>query len=259
MRRIAHSGNPHTQWYWDLAVKTSDCPNWIARWFLYHKFRYRDGRNRNPAKGSGSGKHHHSHGHGSSLRHHHKHRLEEQEQDYDEQEEYYPEESMTPGMSSCFVFFRLIVPKKKLDKSIPTTSVYQTTNPSHDLPPIKSVKGMVKSMFYTDFLTAPAPHEYYAGSYSGGYAAGVLPLVYAFRTMHSFVLIIRSSSCSEQWIYRGIHCGLHVPCRPSLCTLWSSPGEWRRRESLLRPCQRYDTLEVHKNKMRWKQIFQGYG
>ncbi|KAH8746658.1 hypothetical protein BGZ57DRAFT_185552 [Hyaloscypha finlandica] len=94
MSRIAQSGNPHTQWYWDLAVKTPDCPNWIARWFLYHKFRYRDGRNRNPAKNSGSGKHHHSHRHGSSSRHHQKHRSEEHEQYYDEQEEYYPEESM---------------------------------------------------------------------------------------------------------------------------------------------------------------------
>jgi len=107
MRRIAQSGNPHTQWYWDLATATDDCPNWIARWFLYHKFRYRDGRNRNPTKSAGSGKHHHSHGHGSSSRHHHKHRSEEHEEYYDEQPEYYPEESMTSGMSNVFRFFIL--------------------------------------------------------------------------------------------------------------------------------------------------------
>lgn len=97
MRRIAQSGNLHTQWYWDLAVPTSDCENWIARWFLYHKFRYRDGRNRNPAKSSSGGKHHHSHGHGSTSRHHHKHRSEGQEDYYDQQRECYPEETMTSG------------------------------------------------------------------------------------------------------------------------------------------------------------------
>jgi hypothetical protein len=48
MIRIAQSGDPHTRYYWNLAAPTEDCPNWIARWFLYHKFRYRDGRNRNP-------------------------------------------------------------------------------------------------------------------------------------------------------------------------------------------------------------------
>ncbi|PMD34927.1 hypothetical protein L207DRAFT_437196 [Hyaloscypha variabilis F] len=101
MRRIAQSGNPHTQWYWRLATETDDCPNWIARWFLYHKFRYRDGRNRNPTKSSGSGKHHHSHGHGNSSRHQHKQRSEENEEYYEEQPEYYPEESMTSGLSSC--------------------------------------------------------------------------------------------------------------------------------------------------------------
>ncbi|KAN0090470.1 hypothetical protein V8E51_019049, partial [Hyaloscypha variabilis] len=95
MRRIAQSGNSHTQWYWRLATETDDCPNWIARWFLYHKFRYRDGRNRNPTKSSGSGKHHHSHGHGNSSRHQHKQRSEENEEYYEEQPEYYPEESMT--------------------------------------------------------------------------------------------------------------------------------------------------------------------
>jgi len=101
MARIAQSGNPHTQWYWNLAVPTSDCKNWIARWFLYHKFRYRDGRNRNPAKSSGSGKHHHSHGHGGSSRHHRKHHSEEQEDrydQYDQEEQYNPEETMTSGV-----------------------------------------------------------------------------------------------------------------------------------------------------------------
>lgn len=56
MELIARSGDAHTSYYWNLAVPTNDCPNWIARWFLYHKFRYRDGRNRNPVK-SEDGKH----------------------------------------------------------------------------------------------------------------------------------------------------------------------------------------------------------
>jgi hypothetical protein len=48
MQKIASSGDAHIRFYWDLAVPTPECPNWIARWFLYHKFRYRDRRNRNP-------------------------------------------------------------------------------------------------------------------------------------------------------------------------------------------------------------------
>ncbi|CAG8958277.1 hypothetical protein HYFRA_00000632 [Hymenoscyphus fraxineus] len=52
--RIAQSGDAHTSYYWNLAAPTEDCSNWIARWFLYHKFRYRDGRNRNSAKDDGS-------------------------------------------------------------------------------------------------------------------------------------------------------------------------------------------------------------
>ncbi|RDW65015.1 hypothetical protein BP6252_10666 [Coleophoma cylindrospora] len=50
IERIANSGDSHTSYYWKLAVSTEDCPNWIARWFLYHKFRYRDGRNRNATR-----------------------------------------------------------------------------------------------------------------------------------------------------------------------------------------------------------------
>lgn len=52
--RIAQSGDAHTSYYWNLAAPTEDCSNWIARWFLYHKFRYRDGRNRNSAKDDSS-------------------------------------------------------------------------------------------------------------------------------------------------------------------------------------------------------------
>ncbi|KAG9239510.1 hypothetical protein BJ875DRAFT_351819, partial [Amylocarpus encephaloides] len=52
--RIAQSGDATTSHYWALAQPTSECPNWIARWFLYHKFRYRDGRNRNPTKADDS-------------------------------------------------------------------------------------------------------------------------------------------------------------------------------------------------------------
>lgn len=71
MARIAESGDPHTSWYWKLATPTEDCPNWIARWFLYHKFRYRDGRNRNPVRGDG-GKHKY-HSSSSKPSHRHKH------------------------------------------------------------------------------------------------------------------------------------------------------------------------------------------
>ncbi|KAF7960787.1 hypothetical protein EAE96_000460 [Botrytis aclada] len=47
MKLIVQNGTDQTAYYWNLAKPTLDCPNWIARWFLYHKFRYRDGRNRN--------------------------------------------------------------------------------------------------------------------------------------------------------------------------------------------------------------------
>ncbi|TEY85217.1 hypothetical protein BOTCAL_0015g00040 [Botryotinia calthae] len=47
MKLIVQNGTDQTTYYWNLAKPTLGCPNWIARWFLYHKFRYRDGRNRN--------------------------------------------------------------------------------------------------------------------------------------------------------------------------------------------------------------------
>jgi len=67
MRLIAAGGTPHTSYYWNLAAETDDCPNWIARWFLYHKFRYRDGRNRNQVRGN-DGRHSH---HKNSRQDHH--------------------------------------------------------------------------------------------------------------------------------------------------------------------------------------------
>ncbi|KAM3078224.1 hypothetical protein ACMFMF_004631 [Clarireedia jacksonii] len=71
MCAIAQNGSDHTSYYWNLATPTNECPNWIARWFLYHKFRYRDGRNRNgggKAEDSSS-RHHHSHHHHHSSHH----------------------------------------------------------------------------------------------------------------------------------------------------------------------------------------------
>lgn len=46
---LSHSGDDHTSSFWDRADESNSesCPNWIAKWFLYHKFRYRDRRNRN--------------------------------------------------------------------------------------------------------------------------------------------------------------------------------------------------------------------
>ena len=34
------------RYYWNLAVASHNRPNWIAKWFRYHKCRYCDGRNR---------------------------------------------------------------------------------------------------------------------------------------------------------------------------------------------------------------------
>lgn len=46
---LSHSGDDHTSSFWERADESNSegCPNWIAKWFLYHKFRYRDRRNRN--------------------------------------------------------------------------------------------------------------------------------------------------------------------------------------------------------------------
>ena len=44
--RLACGGDQYTSCYWRLASQQDSCPNWIARWFLYHKFRHNDGRNR---------------------------------------------------------------------------------------------------------------------------------------------------------------------------------------------------------------------
>lgn len=54
-----------TSVYWQMGVTPSNVNNWVAIWFLYHKFRYRDGRNRskdskkgtkNPCKSGSGGK-----------------------------------------------------------------------------------------------------------------------------------------------------------------------------------------------------------
>ncbi|TVY47751.1 hypothetical protein LOCC1_G002735 [Lachnellula occidentalis] len=72
MKLIAESGNAQTSYYWNLAGPSPDeCPNWIARWFLYHKFRYRDGRNRNMPSNGDSGKSPSQHS--SHQRPHHQH------------------------------------------------------------------------------------------------------------------------------------------------------------------------------------------
>jgi hypothetical protein len=56
MEILSQSKDPRTSVYWKMAdiQSSGDCPNWIAKWFLYHKFRYRDGRNRSKDHG---GKH----------------------------------------------------------------------------------------------------------------------------------------------------------------------------------------------------------
>ena len=41
IQSLAMSGDTRTSHYWCLALPTNKCPNWIARWFLYHKFRHR--------------------------------------------------------------------------------------------------------------------------------------------------------------------------------------------------------------------------
>ncbi|CZS96188.1 hypothetical protein WAI453_009797 [Rhynchosporium graminicola] len=58
MAIIARGGNQYTEYYWNLGAGSGNNPNWVAKWFLYHKFRYRDGRNRSQKSGE---KHHDKH------------------------------------------------------------------------------------------------------------------------------------------------------------------------------------------------------
>ncbi|KAF4634626.1 hypothetical protein G7Y89_g3483 [Cudoniella acicularis] len=99
MQRIAQSGDQYTAYYWNLAAPTDDCPNWIARWFLYHKFRYRDGRNRNPAKSDEGAlsSHHHS---SKKSRSGQSTDVESSEDYYDPQGSYYNTSSMTSSSDS---------------------------------------------------------------------------------------------------------------------------------------------------------------
>jgi len=72
MEHLAQSGDAVTNYYWSLASSTNGCPNWIARWFLYHKFRYRDGRNKvrgNSGKRTSGSRSYHSSDGGSKHSH----------------------------------------------------------------------------------------------------------------------------------------------------------------------------------------------
>ncbi|KAF8856721.1 hypothetical protein BDZ45DRAFT_705581 [Acephala macrosclerotiorum] len=105
MTAIAKGGDQYTSYYWRLAGPTGGgCPNWIARWFLYHKFRYRDGRNRTHTKGSEEKKRHHE----SKSGRHHKSRGHHSSVDASQDDYYYPEESMTTGMLSPYSSCRLL-------------------------------------------------------------------------------------------------------------------------------------------------------
>jgi len=56
---IVGQASYETSGYWALAEPTAGCENWIAKWFLYHKFRYRDGRSRQTAKTEKKSRSHH--------------------------------------------------------------------------------------------------------------------------------------------------------------------------------------------------------
>ncbi|KAF7888216.1 uncharacterized protein EAF02_002757 [Botrytis sinoallii] len=110
MKLIVQNGTDQTAYYWNLAKPTPDCPNWIARWFLYHKFRYRDGRNRNiradsrdtaPYNPKPPSHHHHNnyrHSHHSYPSHHRNVQVDEQYS----HSSYYSSASMNTGMCNGF-------------------------------------------------------------------------------------------------------------------------------------------------------------
>ncbi|KAI9648257.1 hypothetical protein NHQ30_002889 [Ciborinia camelliae] len=106
MKLIVENGTDQTAYYWSLAKPTPDCPNWIARWFLYHKFRYRDGRNRNVKADNRdtvpfnlvapSHNHHNNHRHSHHSYHPH-HRQARQAEDHYSHSSYYSGTSMNAG------------------------------------------------------------------------------------------------------------------------------------------------------------------
>lgn len=111
MKLIVQNGTDQTAYYWSLARATPDCPNWIARWFLYHKFRYRDGRNRNikadnrdttPYKSATTSHYHHDHRHSHHSYHSH-HRPTNSHSSY------FPNTSMNAGM-----YFSLHLPQAEI-------------------------------------------------------------------------------------------------------------------------------------------------
>lgn len=112
MELIVQNGTDQTAYYWSLARPTPDCPNWIARWFLYHKFRYRDGRNRNikadhrdtvPCSAATT-LHHHNHNHRHSHHSHHSyHRQIHQVEDNYCHSSYYTGASVNAGMYGSFI------------------------------------------------------------------------------------------------------------------------------------------------------------
>ncbi|KAH7346895.1 hypothetical protein BKA65DRAFT_382883, partial [Rhexocercosporidium sp. MPI-PUGE-AT-0058] len=65
MAMIVQGGGQYTEYFWKIGATEDNNPNWVAKWFLYHKFRYRDGRNRAQKCGE---KHHDKH---SSSKHKH--------------------------------------------------------------------------------------------------------------------------------------------------------------------------------------------
>ncbi|KAL2070016.1 hypothetical protein VTL71DRAFT_14696 [Oculimacula yallundae] len=87
MTMIAQGGDQYTTYYWDLGSTSGNTPNWVAKWFLYHKFRYRDGRNRSQKSGEK-----HRDKHGSSK---HTHISKEEQSKYS-----YENEGMTADGSS---------------------------------------------------------------------------------------------------------------------------------------------------------------
>ncbi|QSZ37566.1 hypothetical protein DSL72_008664 [Monilinia vaccinii-corymbosi] len=107
MNLIVQNGTPETAYYWNLAGPTQDCPNWIARWFLYHKFRYRDGRNRNTRtdhrdavpSDSAATLHHHRHSNHQHSHRHSQHSYHPHHRQAHQGEDYYSHSSYHPGAS----------------------------------------------------------------------------------------------------------------------------------------------------------------
>lgn len=139
MVQLARNGSAETAPYWQMAEESDTCPNWIAKWFLYHKFRYRDGRNKSkhssghkahkPSNHQGSSSSFNSQRHSSAYNKSSSDTSAQDTQptDYDNQKEsYYP---VYPSFTAGKTFEAILFPVKRI-LTCPYTNLWAQKQPA---------------------------------------------------------------------------------------------------------------------------------